>query len=240
MNPVYLWASQRTRLQTGLDASILSQPLFRRMTALQKAVVLCYTQLSEAFPEAHALVLQAQAPLFLCSTYGELGPMLRVTKSIVDHDLPISPKDFQHSVLNAALSYLTMSQDWHQPGYALSGGFAGPDSTVYMAAKRIALGLDRANVIVHAHENFANAVEAEAEVLILGHQPPPAGGFRLERISWTRRELADTWAEAPFRFYSEAQHDEYVPWLTEAEGPVTKRFVSSRGEQGWVTVWNKC
>jgi len=239
MKKVYLWAWKRARLDTARDAALMAQPLLRRMTPLQKAVLVCFHKLAQEFPEARDLLREAHAPLFLSSAFGEVGPMLRITQSIVNHDLPISPKDFQHSVLNAALSYLAMSQDWHQAAYALSGGFAGPDSTLHLAAQRLRYGMDEASIVLHAHEHYGSSFEAEAEVLILSHRPPPRSTYQLEQSAWIRKSSIQELPGDPLRCYQEDQHEVAVPWLIEADGPVLRRHVSPHGEQGWVTVWIK-
>lgn len=239
MKPVYLCAWKRIQLDASRDAELLAQPLIRRMTPLQKAALICFHHLAQEFPEAREFAQAARAPLFLTSAFGEIGPMLRITQSILDHDLPVSPKDFQHSVLNASVSYLAISQNWHQAGYALSGGFAGPDSTLHLAAQRLRYELDEASIVMHVHEHYAQKFEAEAELMILSRNRP-LSGFHLETSALMPAIALKDLPGGPLRSYKDGKQDYLVPWLIESEGPVLRRFVRTRKEQGWVTVWTRC
>ena len=91
MKEVYLWAWQRTQLNANKKISSAAWPLFRRMTPLQKVVLMAYSELSIKFPDALIEARDMGAPLFLISAFGELSPMLRITQAILKHDLPISP-----------------------------------------------------------------------------------------------------------------------------------------------------
>lgn len=206
------------------------------MTPLQKAALLAFSRLAVEQAAALAYARLSQAPLFFTSAYGELSPMLRITQSILEHDLPISPKDFQHSVLNAALAYLTMNQNWHQAGFAFSGGYLSADSTLHLASHRLKAGLDTAAIIIHAHEQHRRdgEGEAEAEALILGVETPPHSAYCLQRSEW----LAEPRAPGEgTRVYRELHSPELIPWLIEDKGPVLERQLINRKGQALVTTW---
>ncbi len=238
MNSVKLWAAQRCRLSLDSTESLQSLSAFRRMTALQKAVLLSFARVAAAQPLALVYAREMQAPLYFTSTYGELGPMLRVTQSIIEHDLPVSPKDFQHSVLNASVAYLAMNHAWHQAAFAFSGGFMAPDSTLHLASRRIESGLERACIVIHAHEHQSKQTDdAEAEILILGSQQPDSPYLTLDESRWTVAEETFAEADPGRRIFREEDSNASIPWLIEDGKLLRKRLLMSRTRQALVTTW---
>lgn len=221
MNAVYLHASFSASLKDPLHPGLRAVPLLRRMTPLQKSVM---AALMLALDE-HRSFFEADrdAPLYFTSMFGELGAMLRVTQEIEAESLPVSPKDFQHSVLNASLAYLCMQQKSHQPGFAISGGYESADLTLHLAAKRIEAGMDSAAVVIHAHEqtDFENAT---AELLILSNQREGA----CYELSVFDRGFPP-FDPNPGRFL---EGDERLPWLLDDGKPqADRRLRTARGEE---------
>ncbi len=242
MKNVYLNAWESVDLEQGIDPSLSALPLFRRMTPLQKSVLLAVWSLNQRWPGTLERLQEFAAPIYFTSAYGELGAMLRVTQTIHAQQWPVSPKDFQHSVLNAALAYLAMSHQWHQPAFAISGGFTAADSSLFLATQRIAGGTELCNVLVHAGETHRNSVDgAQAEVLICSDQAWSPLSYRLAKQSWTRRDkvgppLPHTQAARIFR---EEASDLTVPWLLEDKAPILHRHIETQLGQVLVTEWQK-
>ncbi len=223
----YCWTPDCQMIKpTGFD---------RRMTALQKAVVQVFSSLEEQRPELIALARHHNAPIFYSSAYGESSAMLQVTQAIMDHDLPVSPKEFQHSVQNAALAYLTMTHSMHHPSFALSGGYLSGDSCLQLASQRIFHGLDSLAFVIHAHEYMSSsrAEHAQAEILLLSNQATDAGDFELEFCR--PGSMRDFINEAPQLF--QEQKTWLPPWLLHLGRPHSNRLASSLAGESLVTRW---
>ncbi|MDQ3233752.1 MAG: hypothetical protein M3Q07_18195, partial [Pseudobdellovibrionaceae bacterium] len=166
--------------------------------------------------------------------FGELSAMLQVTRAIMDHDLPVSPKEFQHSVQNAALAYLSMTHSIRHPCYALSGGFLSADNCLQMAQQRIAYGLDSMGFVIHAHEYLGQngADRAQAEILLLSHHAEHA--WRV--LDFCRDgALEDFTIHRPEIF---TEHDSRIPpWLLNQGIPAAARMVRSLSGESLVTQW---
>jgi hypothetical protein len=191
MTSVYLnaWASADDQ---SIDPSLHSIPLFRRMTPLQKAVLQSLCVLGQRWPGIVDALTLSEAPVYFTSAFGEITAMLGVTGAIQREEWPVSPKDFQHSVLNAALAYLAISQAWHQSAFALSSGYATSDCTVYLATHRIKSGLESSNLLIHGAEVAeGDTVIARAEVLIFGHNPWSQKSLVLHHQSWMKGQVLD-------------------------------------------------
>lgn len=222
MRSVYL--RQTAEADLSLDLQLNKLPLWRRMTPLQKAVLSAYVRASQHNPKGFAALREAEAPIYFASAFGEVGAMLRLTDSIEENSLPVSPKDFQHSVLNAAIAYICMHQGSHQPGLAVSGGYASVDLALHLAARRIAGGLDEAAVVVHAHEWVESEDRARAELIVLSAQPAHAV-WQLHSIQQSRTD-----GETIALDYDERAADREVPWfLTEGKASLSRRVATSHG-----------
>lgn len=220
MKTVYLRAAFDATLENPLP-ELQAIPLLRRMTPLQRSVMSLLMRALETqrsfFEEA------ADAPIYFTSMYGELGAMLRVTQDLEANSLPVSPKDFQHSVLNASIAYLCMQQRSHQAGFAISGGYESPDLTLELAARRIAAGLDRAAFVIHAHEE-ADFQNARAELLILSDSREDS----LYELSRLERDFPP-FDPSPGMYI---EGDQRVPWLlTDGRPEPERRLRNARGEE---------
>lgn len=235
MNAVYLTAWQSCSIAEPLPPSLLNLPLFRRMTPLQKSVLLAFARLLEAHPDLLAMSPEAPPPIYFTSTFGEIGSMLRVTQAIDLKQLPVSPKDFQHSVLNASLAYLSMAYQWHQSTFALSGGYAAADATLYLAAHRLAGGIDSSSFLVHAAEWEED--QAQAEILFLNARPGPGPSYALEQIEYQSMHAAQGSHEALPHHFNEAQETHQIPWLIEKGTPLLGRRLETRQGQLLITRW---
>lgn len=233
MKSVYL-AAAASELWTPGSHLRVNSPYFRRMTALQKAVVQAFAALEAIAPEAMQKARAEEAPIFYSSAFGELSAMLHVTRSILDEDLPVSPKEFQHSVQNAALAYLSMTHNLHHPCYALSGGFLSADSCLRLAQDRIAYGLDSMAFVIHAHEYLQNetATEAQAEILLLSASADAA----LYQLDFCRPGSLDDLTEGTPEIFSE-QDETISPWLLNQGQPAAARIVSADSGESLVTRW---
>jgi hypothetical protein len=234
MNKVYLLASV-TELWTAESQLRLASPFFRRMTALQKVVVQAFAALDAMATEAMQKARACNAPIFYTSGYGELGAMLHVTRAIADSDLPISPKEFQHSVQNAALAYLSMTHEIRHPCYALSGGFLSGDNCLQLAQLRMTHGLDAMSFVVHAHEyldDHNRAERAQAEILLLSSDS--AGALRV--LDFCRDGTLEDFTSISPEIHTE-DDSRIPPWLLNQGHPAAARLVRSLSGESLVTQW---
>lgn len=233
MNTVYLVAAW-SETWTPESEIRLSSPYFRRMTALQKSVVQAFAALDAMVPEAMHKARELNAPIFYSSGFGELAAMLQVTRAITDHDLPVSPKEFQHSVQNAALAYLSMTHSIRHPCYALSGGFLSADNCLQLAQQRIASGLDSMSFVIHAHEflDQATADRAQAEILLLSASSEQA----IRRLDFCRDGSLEDFTSISPEIFSE-DDSRIPPWLLNQGLPAAARLVRSLSGESLVTQW---
>ncbi len=119
MNSVYAYPLLSVDWQ-NLPAELRNFSLFRRMTPLQKVSVGAFLLAHTKFPQLLAQAERRMPPVYFFSHLGEVSAMLSITQSILANEPP-SPKDFQHSVLNAALNYIFMQANILNPGFALTG-----------------------------------------------------------------------------------------------------------------------
>ncbi|WP_141731494.1 beta-ketoacyl synthase chain length factor [Oligoflexus tunisiensis] len=212
----------------------LASPFFRRMTALQKAVVQAFAALEAQAPDGMIKARECKAPIFYSSGFGELGAMLQVTRAIADADLPVSPKEFQHSVQNAALAYLSMTHGIRHPCYALSGGFLSADNCLQLAQLRMTHGLDALSFVIHAHEYLdqTGAHRAQAEILLLSCDPDHA----LRVLDFCRDGSLEDFSSASPEIYTEDE-SRIPPWLLNQGLPAAARLVRSLSGESLVTQW---
>jgi 3-oxoacyl-(acyl-carrier-protein) synthase len=233
MNKVYLLAAVSE--EWTADSQIrLASPYFRRMTSLQKSVVQAFAALDALAPDAMQKAREQEAPIFYSSGFGELGAMLQVTRAIADHDLPVSPKEFQHSVQNAALAYLSMTHGIRHSCYALSGGFLSADNCLQLAQLRMTHGLDTMSFVIHAHEYLGpnGADRAQAEILLLGHQNEKA----LQVLEFCRPGTLDDFISSSPEIFTEDE-SRIPPWLLNQGRPLAARMVRSLSGESLVTQW---
>lgn len=188
---VYLQKTMQADLSEDLPSAVKSIALWRRMTPLQKAVMLCLLKLEEKAPGLLHSYRTSEAPIYMSSAYGEISPMLRVTESIRENSLPVSPKDFQHSVLNASIAYYCMQIATHQAGFAISGSFESPDLAMQLAARRIEAGFDSGAMVIYAEETMSPSLEsARAEVLFLASERSADSIARLLRLDQSHDDFS--------------------------------------------------
>lgn len=233
MNKVYLLAAL-SETWTPESQLRLASPFFRRMTALQKAVVQAFAALDAMAPDAMQKARECKAPIFYSSGFGELGAMLQVTRAIADSDLPVSPKEFQHSVQNAALAYLSMTHTIRHSCYALSGGFLSADNCLQLAQLRLAHGLDSMGFVIHAHEYLdqAGADRARAEILLLSRSSEGA----LRVLDFCRDGTLDDFVSTSPEIFIE-DDSRIPPWLLNQGLPAAARLVRSLSGESLVTQW---
>jgi hypothetical protein len=233
MNKVYLLAGV-SETWTSESQLRLASPFFRRMTALQKAVVQAFAALETLAPDAMRKARDCEAPIFYSSGFGELGAMLQVTRAIADADLPVSPKEFQHSVQNAALAYLSMTHGIRHPCYALSGGFLSADNCLQLAHLRLAHDLDSMSFVIHAHEYLdqRGADRAQAEILLLSR----AGKDAWSVLDFCRDGTLDDFAGVSPEVFTE-DDSRIPPWLLNQGRPAAARLVRSLSGESLVTQW---
>jgi 3-oxoacyl-(acyl-carrier-protein) synthase len=233
MNKVYLLGAA-SETWTAESQLRLASPFFRRMTSLQKAVVQAFAALSALVPDAMQKARASKAPIFYSSGFGELSAMLQVTRAIADTDLPVSPKEFQHSVQNAALAYLSMTHEIRHPCFALSGGFLSADNCLQLAQLRIMHGLDSMAFVIHAHEylDHAGADRAQAEILLLSAENEHA----LRVLNFCRDGTLDDFPSTSPEIYTE-DDSRIPPWLLNQGSPAAARLVRSLSGESLVTQW---
>jgi hypothetical protein len=233
MNKVYLVAAL-SETWTPESQLRLASPFFRRMTALQKAVVQAFAALDAWAPDVMHQARACQAPIFYSSGFGELGAMLQVTRAIMDHDLPVSPKEFQHSVQNAALAYLSMTHGIRHSCYALSGGFLSADNCLQLAQQRIAHDLDTMGFVIHAHEYLdeKGTDRAQAEILLLSKSSEHA----LRVLDFCRDGSLEDFSGSTLEIFTEVD-SRIPPWLLNQGLPAAARLVRSLSGESLVTQW---
>jgi len=233
MNKVYLLAAVSEEW-TAESQLRLASPFFRRMTALQKSVVQAFAALDALAPDAMRKARAHEAPIFYYSGFGELGHMLQVTRAIADHDLAVSPKEFQHSVQNAALAYLSMTHGIRHSCYALSGGFLSADNCLQLAHMRMTHGLDAMSFVIHAHEYLGpkGADRAQAEILLLANQNENA----LQLLDFCRNGTLDDFVSSSPEIFTE-DDSRIPPWLLNQGHPFAARMVRSLSGESLVTRW---
>jgi hypothetical protein len=92
--------------ESSREVQVLDHPMVRRMTGLQKVVasVFCHIRAKDsAFWEQE--IASERTRIYATSLFGELPVMELLTGQVVDQDFPLSPKNFQNSVLNAGAAY---------------------------------------------------------------------------------------------------------------------------------------
>ncbi|MBC7659160.1 MAG: beta-ketoacyl synthase chain length factor [Chitinophagaceae bacterium] len=240
MNNVFLQAGVSAELKLDDHPTLRLMPMWRRMTALQKSVMSVLVKAVTLDPALFEHLKHLDAPIYFTSAYGEVSAMLRVTQDIEANSLPISPKDFQHSVLNAAIAYLCMHQQSQQPGFALSGGYESQDLALHLAARRIAAGLDSAALIIHAHEWSdvdPKNENARAELLVLSAVKEERSRFSLQTVdqSYDRTESSD----AEGSRYDEDQAEGSIAWLLKDGRPELKRCLRNSFGLELRSVWQE-
>ena len=245
MRNVYLHGvfQEENTAESHVDLGLSEIPMLRRMTPLQIAVMATLLRASIGHGAVLEQLAAAEAPLYFASAYGELGAMIRVIQSIARSDLPVSPKDFQHSVLNASLAYISIQRHCHAPGYALSGGYTAADSALHLAVQRIASGIDEGALLFHGHEGGARREHAQAELFILSATPCLARGWRLgyygnyDAIA----EAAGAIEYSPHAcdFFSENEDPQRIPWLGAPRQPQGRRRVVGASGKDLVTEWQE-
>ena len=230
MNAVFLQAALSAELKQDDHPALKSIPLWRRMTALQKSVMAVLVKAVESDPILFENLKATGAPIYFTSAYGEVSAMLRVTQQIDANSLPISPKDFQHSVLNAAIAYLCIHQHSQQPGFALSGGYESQDLALHLASRRISAGLDSAAVIIHAHEwsdADPSTENAMAELLVLSALQDSRSRYSLQAIDQTYDRFESGWDDeddgSAWASYEEDLAQGSIAWLLKEGKPEPKR-----------------
>ncbi len=239
MNNVYLHAAIQSELLRDDFSALKSIPLWRRMTPLQKVVLSAMHKAMQTHKPLLERLSALEAPLYFTSAFGEVGAMLRVTQSLEENSLPISPKDFQHSVLNAALSYLAIEHKLHQAGFAISGGFASADVSLHLAARRIAAGLDAGAIVIHGHENGGSAGDnARAELLIIAAEFGHGASHSMNFID----QSYDLFVQSPApaddtKIYAETEGS--IAWLLHEGKLDLKRSVKTRQGLTISTQWQE-
>jgi hypothetical protein len=233
---VYLSATVEGNLTEKLPEGAKSIALWRRMTPLQKAVMLCLIKMQEQSPEILARFREAEAPIYLSSAYGEISPMLRVTENIEANSLPVSPKDFQHSVLNASIAYYCMQIASHQAGYAISGSYESADLALQLAARRIDAGLDASAVVIHAEETLlAGGEAARAEILFLDSKRPTQALAQLRCLDQSHDDF--TIGQEPGDYDFDESIERKTAWLLNQGKPSSKRRLRNRDGHILTTEW---
>ncbi|RYZ57984.1 MAG: hypothetical protein EOP07_08320 [Proteobacteria bacterium] len=233
---VYLEAAIDADLAEELPAKVKSIPLWRRMTPLQKAVMLGLVKLDEKFPELLQACKTSEAPIYMSSAYGEISPMLRVTESIAEQSLPVSPKDFQHSVLNAAIAYFCMQIATHQAGFAISGSFESPDMALQLAARRIDSGFDHGAIVIHAEELMsASAESARAEILVLGGEKSARSIAKLSRFDQSHHDFLQ--GQEPKAHDFDEGSERRIAWLLDDGQIQEKRRLRNRDGDMFSSEW---
>lgn len=230
MKKVYLTYAAQSEINRDSKASNIA--LWRRMTALQKAVLSVYMQASESEPKLFLSLKESRAPIYFASAYGEAAAMYRITESIEDNSLPVSPKDFQHSVLNASIAYVSMQGAGHASGLAISGGFASADKALHLAARRISAGLDESIILLHGHEWVGPIESARAELLVLSAKAAEAK-FELEAFEESKGGIE-----------IDPDHDELrdagqIPWILSENRPDLIRQVRNLYNSVFLSRWRE-
>lgn len=202
-------------------------PLQRRMSPLQKAVLGAYHQLLQNFSFLLNEAEFQQAPIYFTSCSGEQEALQSCNSLIEQKAWPLSPKDFQHSVLNASLAYLSMVYQLHQPSFAFYEGYLGTDHILKLCDLRLRHKLDSCLILVHGEEGSATA--ARAEVLVIG-QKSQAEGLKLV-LSKQEESPSDA------LIFDEASLPLSLPFFGSAEGLYRSRKTKNLSGETYSYEW---
>ncbi|MGE0174558.1 MAG: beta-ketoacyl synthase chain length factor [Oligoflexales bacterium] len=168
MNEVSVLIYGKYALKRG-TTELSKYPLVRRMGDLQKSVVTFVEQLRRDQPETMATLLDDKgASLHFATAGGEIKSLTAISENIIDRSLPVSPKEFQHSVHNASIAYVAMVEKINNPTFVTSCGFLSGAKALYYSASRIASGLDEKALLIHAEEYDDPQSDIVAEVEVVG------------------------------------------------------------------------
>jgi len=163
---------RKTSLESS-DPIESSHPMMRRMSVLQKVVSLALLSFKAKHEDFwREYILSDLCRIYYASVYGEIDIMSKLSRQIIEEDFPISPRDFQNSVHNAAPAYASMLTGFTRGMLVGSSGFLSADKTLYLASTRIQHGLEPMALLIHAHgvKQSSGVEEAQAEMLLLGDE----------------------------------------------------------------------
>jgi hypothetical protein len=225
------------RLRVGPETVVASRSVYwRRMTALQKAIEVVVSAMKADQPTAFAALWNNPlVPVFFATAYGELTALFSLSGAILDRSLPVSPKDFQHSVQNASLAYLAMTEHLHNPMVSLSSGFLSADKAMFLVVRRLQAGLEPAALLIHGHEESKDCAEAECLVLSAQVRSFWPRSHRLVDISLDTKE--PNALDRPVQSIPEEEGK--VAWLVQGGAVRDRRQVTSRAKEGIYTQWQR-
>ena len=171
---VFLTYYDSLDLVTGGEEEALGHPLARRMTPLQRAAVGIFVRAGRRSADTwEAMLKNCECEILFTTAYGEVSSNFGVCHATAHNQFPMSPKDFQHSLNNAAAGYLALTQGISQNILTITHGFLSVDKALFYAAHRL---LQQSTikhvVVVHANEYLwpGSSLMAKAEIFVLGRE----------------------------------------------------------------------
>lgn len=184
--PIFLNCYQNVAFYDEASLPKIDHNLGRRMTPLQRGTLFAgrclfakhQTIFEEFFADHRNVILFATA-------FGEVSANFSVIKDICENRLPVSPKDFQHSVYNAALGYLAIVEKVNLHMIAITSGYLSVDRALQLSALRLLSGTPKILVFCADEHLSEAATVVRAEVFLLSDRllPLPGRQFHIDGIT---------------------------------------------------------
>ena len=161
----------------------VKHPLVRRLTEVQKGVVDALYRFQHSHSRVWDYIFSHDdIPIYYATQFGELDSSFRLSSQILDDDFPLSPKDFQNSVYNAALGCASIIFGFHNPYIALSDGFLSFERVLYLAFQTVNGGVQRSALVIHS-DIYGAPDTRRTELLVLHKESTLCGESSSNRIS---------------------------------------------------------
>lgn len=169
---IFLFGYAEASIKRG-DSFKISHPMGKRLTGLQKSTILGLETFSKNYPDNWQYFLKHhEIPVYYTSALGELNLLLSTAEDTLDYRFPISPKNFQNSVGNAAIAYAHIIFELHHEYIASSQGFCSFDKLLYLLYHLIASEQLPCALLVHGNgwDHEDDDILGKCEVLFLGKE----------------------------------------------------------------------
>ena len=182
--PVWLHHYRKSQFNKGDDLQV-KHPLVRRLTSLQLGVVDALLQFQLSRPDLwQEFCNDENIQIFYSTKLGEIDTSISLTQQVLSKDYPLSPKDFQNSVYNAAIGAASVIFDFHNGYTACSDGFLSREKSILLAFNQIESRECTAALIIHSQAwSSSTAIHSETEVCYLAASQAIAGEAAEHRIS---------------------------------------------------------
>lgn len=214
----------------------------KRLTGLQKAVILGLEKFSQNYPDNWQYFLEhPEIPVYYTSALGELNLLLSTAEDTLDLRFPLSPKNFQNSVGNAAIAYAHMIFELHHEYIASSQGFCSFDKLLYLLYNLISSDQLPNAMMVHGNgwDYEGDELLGKCEVLFLGKEnrnlTKPFGN--LESVSIYNNDCMPRSCSIEPSVVIQEREVLNIPWLDMAHFSGGKRIVRDKFGETVESYW---